>query len=180
MSYGKRYSDEEREKILEFRKTHTYKETMAAFGISQMTLFRWESKATVKPDDSELTTPDAQEDINVLIKVVKFLEGVKAVALVAASGKPIASELDPGLDEYRVLALTAAFLAVTERAGNQLGFELPKMILANYETGTFMIVGAGPKAALVVIFDALADFAQIIAPDLGIINRVKEEITALL
>ena len=44
MAYGKRYSKEEKEEIMQYRQNHTYRETVDKYNISQMTLARWARK----------------------------------------------------------------------------------------------------------------------------------------
>ena len=41
MASGKRYTREEKDEIMEYRQTHTYRETADKYNVSQMTLARW-------------------------------------------------------------------------------------------------------------------------------------------
>ncbi len=110
---GKRYSNEEKQIILEFLKDHTYEETQNKFKVSQTTLARWSK------EDSTNTKSKLEEQIGPCLKMLKLIEGVQNISLLSYDAfLPISFILEGpngGWDQRRFAALTSAIISLSER-----------------------------------------------------------------
>lgn len=77
--------------------------------------------------------------------------GLEAAAVVTPDGLPMAAALPAGMDEEKVAALSAALLALGERAASGLGRGGLAQVCIEGETGTVVLVGAGSEAVLVAV-----------------------------
>lgn len=181
MSHGTRYSKEERMNILQYRQSHTYQETAKEFGVSQMTIARWEKRYMRNITNTKAVEIDSfltREEFTALLQVVKFLEGVKMVALISAEGQVLSSVGDAGISEEMVAAQTIRLLSTTEQLAQGVGFQSTELALVKTQTGMFLVLGAGPLAVMVIIFDATVDLTRIVSQDLAMIDRVRGEISS--
>ena len=100
MSSGKRYTPEEKNAIMQYRQTHTYQETADKYGVSQMTLARWSSvQARLQEQQGwpwgcgERVAGDAM--YTTALQALKYLEGVKAIALYDDEGRTVTTRSCP-------------------------------------------------------------------------------------
>ncbi len=171
MSTGRRYSLTEKREILRYRANHTYEETSQKFGVSQMTLARWSKRIMLNSSNtgkldlshtSDAATPESErlKFIGSLLDVLKFNEGVKYVALISDSGEFIASTGAKEVPDEMVLANTAALLALGDRASRAFMQGDLDMVLTKASSGATLILGAGPKACLVMFLDDTMNLLQ--------------------
>jgi predicted regulator of Ras-like GTPase activity (Roadblock/LC7/MglB family) len=165
---GKRYSKEEKQKILDFLKNHTYEETQNEFKVSQTTLARWskESNTNIK---SKL-----EEQLDPCLKMLKLIEGVKNICLISAEGLPIACDLEGGKDKMTFAAMTAAITSLSERVGLQYGHGYLESTIINSIKGKIIILVAGRNAFLTIEFDDSVDLKHIINTSFYYIDRIRE------
>ena len=81
------------------------------------------------------------------------LPGIEITAVVSVEGLPISSypdELPGGADSTRVAAMTAAMLALGERAMLEVGYQEMDRILVEGPTGNLIVISAGSSAVLTV------------------------------
>ena len=81
------------------------------------------------------------------------LPGIEITAVVSVEGLPISSypdELPGGADSTRVAAMTAAMLALGERAMLEVGYQELDRILVEGPTGNLIVISAGSSAVLTV------------------------------
>ncbi len=99
MSSGKRYTTEEKEAIMFYRQTHTYQETATKYDISQMTLARWSRQYKHKAIKGDRYIGDPA--YKTYLHVLKYLEGIKAVALFSdmTEGSAVAAIIDENVSE---------------------------------------------------------------------------------
>jgi predicted regulator of Ras-like GTPase activity (Roadblock/LC7/MglB family) len=76
---------------------------------------------------------------------------IEAAAVVSFDGLPMASALPPSMDEDRVAAMSAALLALGERAAQGLGRGELSQVYIEGETGTVFLVSADNEAVLVAV-----------------------------
>ena len=91
--------------------------------------------------------------IDELKKFYDKLPGIEITAVVSVEGLPISSypeNLPQGADATRVAAMTAAMLALGERAMLEVGYQELDRILVEGPTGNLITISAGSKAVLTV------------------------------
>lgn len=76
---------------------------------------------------------------------------VEASALISTDGLMIASALPQGMDEDRVGAMSAALLALGERAARELARGTLERVLLQGEQGFVIMSASGPEAVLTVL-----------------------------
>ncbi|MDY0088236.1 MAG: roadblock/LC7 domain-containing protein [Coriobacteriia bacterium] len=76
---------------------------------------------------------------------------IEASALVSLDGFMIASALPAGMQEDRVGAMSAAILALGERAAAELGRGKLTQVFIEAEQGYVVLVSAGDRAVLTVL-----------------------------
>lgn len=76
---------------------------------------------------------------------------VEASALISTDGLMIASALPNGMDEDRVGAMSAALLALGERAARELARGSLERVLLQGERGYVIMSSSGPEAVLTVL-----------------------------
>ena len=97
------------------------------------------------------------EPIPAVIEQLKLfyekLPGIEITAVVSVEGLPISSypdDLPQGADSTRVAAMTAAMLALGERAMLEVGYQELDRILVEGPTGNLIVISAGSSAVLTV------------------------------
>lgn len=83
----------------------------------------------------------------------KLANGIEITAVVSVEGLPISSYpevLPGGADATRVAAMTAAMLALGERAMLEVGYQELDRILVEGPKGNLITISAGSKAVLTV------------------------------
>nr|MDO8114743.1 helix-turn-helix domain-containing protein [Candidatus Sigynarchaeota archaeon] len=108
MASGKRYTDEEKDEIMQYRQTHTYQETADKFNVSQMTLARWSRDYKNKIIGDRIS---GDASFRIPMQVLKYLEGVKAVALLSDSGETVSLITESTFYEDILFVGTIALLA---------------------------------------------------------------------
>ena len=91
--------------------------------------------------------------IEELKKFYDNLPGIEITAVVSVEGLPISSypeNLPQGADATRVAAMTAAMLALGERAMLEVGYQELDRILVEGPKGNLITISAGSKAVLTV------------------------------
>jgi len=110
--YGKRYSKEEKEEIMQYRKTHTYRETADRYSVSQMSLARWNRKLKTESVGEFRYTGDP--DYRTFLQTLKYLEGVRAVALYSI-GSSVTSIIDNKISDDVISLAMIKFLSEKTR-----------------------------------------------------------------
>lgn len=177
MSQGKRYGREEKKEILQFRQNHTYFETSQKYGVSEMTLARWSRK--LKDKDSKEEHISGDEKYLPLIRVLKYLEGVKAAAFVNEEGMVVASLMIGGESEDILVRITAALLAAADRTSEELDIGNLETIIIKSSEGICLIRGTGPSMCLTILFDENMDLSRIVTQAFPFIERISRDIIAL-
>ena len=174
MSTGKRYSKEEKEEILRYRTTHTYQETVTQYGVSQMTLARWSHAfKDIKPAEERVS---GDSSFSTLLSVIKYLEGVKAVAIINDNGELVADMMDPDINEDVLLYITIPLLGLWDRTNKDLGLGNPQMMITKNANGIMIIMSAGKTALLSIIFSNAVEISTVLTQHLSMIDRVREDI----
>jgi predicted regulator of Ras-like GTPase activity (Roadblock/LC7/MglB family) len=86
-----------------------------------------------------------------LEKLMRDSSDIEASALVSLDGFMIASALPAGMQEDRVGAMSAAILALGERAAAELGRGKLTQVFIEAEQGYVVLVSAGDRAVLTVL-----------------------------
>ena len=76
---------------------------------------------------------------------------IEAAAVVSFDGLPMASALPPSMDEDRVAAMSAALLALGERAAQGLGRGELSQVYIEGDAGTVFLISADDEAVLVAV-----------------------------
>lgn len=173
MSQGKRYGTEEKKEILQYRQTHTYLETSQKYGISEMTLARWSRKLRDKDSREEHIT--GEQKYIPLIHGIKYLEGVKAAAIVNDEGIALASYLIGGESEDALRLISVALLAAADHASDELETGNIETILIKCVEGLILIQGAGPKLCIAIVFNEKMDITTIASQAFPILNRICQD-----
>ncbi len=183
MATGTRYSKEQREEILAFLEDHTYEETQTKFGVSQMTLARWVKRARrmeMRLDTNTLTiSTEQKQDLELMVKMLQLLEGVESVVIINQSGDSIASALGPKEKINRIVTTAVALLAIGERTGESLG-GFVKEVYVETSGRKILVVEAGKKAVLTIIFSVDANHQDIVTHNFYHIDRIRGLIASLL
>ena len=83
--------------------------------------------------------------------LLRALPELEAAAIVTIDGLPMASALPAGMHEDRVAAMSAALLALGERAAEGLGRGSLRQLYIEGEHGTVYLLAAGEDAVLVAV-----------------------------
>ncbi len=171
MSTGKRYTLAEKRKILRHLQDHTYEETSKEFGVSQMTLARWSKRIMLdNPNDETFGEPNTSGGANQasermkfiesLLQVLKFNEEVKYVALISDAGQLITSVGTEEVSDDKLVANTAAILAVHDRTAREFRQGMLNLVYTVASNGGMLIAGAGPHACVVMLLDNGVNLVQ--------------------
>jgi transposase-like protein len=176
MSSGKRYSKEEKAEIMQYRQTHTYKETADKYSVSQMTLARWSRKYKNKQVDGDRFTGDPA--YKTFLKVLKYLEGVKSVALfsIMTDGSAVASISDNNISEDVLFLNMTAVLSAAGRSSEELGLGTLDMLMSKCREGLLLIQGINPNLLVIMIYGGKVDVQKIVNQDFPFIDRVRLDI----
>ncbi len=87
----------------------------------------------------------------VLTELVSQVPEIEAAAVVSFDGLPMASALPPDMDEDRVAAMSAALLALGERAAEGLGRGELSQVYVEGADGTVFLISADDEAVLVAV-----------------------------
>ncbi len=174
MSSGKRYTPEEKEEIMQYRQTHTYQETADKYGVSQMTLARWSRLHKDKAIITDRVSGDPAY-ANAL-RALKYLEGVKAVALYSDAGQVVATISDNTLYEDALFMPTIALLSAADRSAKEIDLGRLEMVLTQCAGGLLFMLEAGTRLLLVMLYGGSVDVRKIIAQDLPFIDRVRQDL----
>src|SRR5271157_1965535 len=194
MAHGMRYTKEEKEEILRFRKTHTFQETSAKYGVSMMTLFRWskhykdstnvifksyddKARAVLIRSPSGIQDPTKPMHIVKVLEVLKFIEGVKAIALFNEEGQSIALLARDDINEDGLFMASISLYGTSQTASKQLGQGNVDMVISRSAAGMHLVMGAGEDRILSVLFGESGDFKHLIAEDLAVIERVRQALS---
>ncbi len=177
MSSGKRYSKDEKEEIMHYRHNHTYRETADKYSVSQMTLARWSRKIKNKELDGDRFTGDPA--YKTFLHVLKYLEGVKAIALVSdmTDGSSVASIIDNDVNEDALFLAMLTILSATARSTEEIALGQLNTVLTRNSDGILLIRGVGPTLLMIMIYDGNSDIHKIVTQDFPLIDRVREDIS---
>jgi predicted regulator of Ras-like GTPase activity (Roadblock/LC7/MglB family) len=181
MSSGKRYTPEDKEAIMQYRQTHTYQETADKYGVSQMTLARW-SRALARLQEQQGWPWGSEERVagdamyTTALQALKYLEGVKAIALYDDEGRTVSMISENTFYENILPGSTIAMLSVADRSSRLINIGRLEMILTKCTSGMLFMLEAGTKLVLVLLYDGKVDIRKIIAQDLPFIDRVRQDI----
>ncbi len=165
---GKRYSNEEKQKILEFLKDHTYWETENKFNVSQTTLARWSKEFSTNTKNKLL------EQIEPCLKMLKLIEGVRNISLIGVGGYPIVFNPEADWDEMRIAAMTTAIISLSERVGIECEHGDLQSTIINSAKGKIICIWAGKAAILTIAFYDTVDLKHIINQSFYYIDRIRE------
>jgi len=90
------------------------------------------------------------EELNVLIELLKQNPGVKTVRIVSTEGLPIGSALPKEVDETRISAMIAALLSLSEKSVTEMKRGEFDQLYVKGSDGYLLILRAGPNAVLTV------------------------------
>jgi predicted regulator of Ras-like GTPase activity (Roadblock/LC7/MglB family) len=181
MSSGKRYTPEEKEEIMQYRQTHTYQETADKYGVSQMTLARW-SRAHARLQEQQGWPWGCGERVAgdatyaTALQALKYLEGVKAIALYDDEGRTVSMISENTFHEDILPGPTIALLSVADRSSRLIDIGKLEMVLTKCTGGMLFMLEAGTKLVLVLLYAGNVDLRKIIAQDLPFIDRVRQDI----
>ncbi len=181
MSSGKRYSPEEKDEIMRYRQTHTYQETADKYGVSQMTLARW-SRVHARLQEKQGLPWGCGERVagdivyTTALQALKYLEGVKAIALYDDEGRTVSMISENTFHEDILPGPTIAMLSVADRSSRMIDIGRLEMILTKCTGGLLFMLEAGTKLVLVLLYAGNVDVRKIIAQDLPFIDRVRQDI----
>ena len=165
---GKRYSNEEKQNILEFLKDHTYYETENKFNVSQTTLARWSKELSTN------TEKKLGEQLDLYLKMLKLIEGVRNISIIGVGGYPIVFNPEADWDEMRVAAMTTAIISLSERVGIECEHGDLQSTIINSAKGKIICVWAGKAAILTIAFYDSVDLKHIINQSFYYIDRIRE------
>jgi predicted regulator of Ras-like GTPase activity (Roadblock/LC7/MglB family) len=191
---GKRYTNEEKKEILQFRETHTYQETSEKYGISQMTLARWSQrlrkneyekkteviKMEMKIRYGENLNADLKAkapELTTTLEVLKFLKGIKLIALVNDDGQlltMLSKKTGDFPEPNEIVMNTIAALSLAGRASGQLKMGTLETMVMKSNHGFLLINAAGPQLVLTLLFDEEADLKHLFQEDFAVIGRVAQ------
>jgi predicted regulator of Ras-like GTPase activity (Roadblock/LC7/MglB family) len=174
MSSGKRYAPEAKDEIMQYRQTHTYEETSDKYGVSQMTLARWSREYKIKVIAGDRLTGDSV--YGTALRVLKYLEGVKAVALYSDEGTTVAMISENTLYEDTLLMVTLGVLSVSDRSSQMLDIGKLEMTMTKCTGGLLFMREAGPKMLLVMLYGGNVDVHKIVVQEFPFIDRVRQDI----
>ena len=177
MSSGKRYSKEEKEEIMYYRQSHTYRETADRYSVSQVTLARWSQKYknTVVTGDRYLGDPAYK----ILLQALKYTEGVKAIGIFTdmSDGSSLASLTDNSISEDVLFLAMITSLSATERSTESLKLGTLNFLLSRHSNGFLLINGINPTLIMIMIYGENTDIHKIINQDFVLIDRVCADIS---
>jgi len=168
---GKRYSKEEKEEIMKYRQTHTYRETAEKYSVSQMSLARWNRKNKTESVGEFRYTGDP--DYRTFLQTIKYLEGVRAVALFSV-GSSVASIIDNSITEETLYLAMIKFLS--EKTMEEIDLGSFDMLLTKTSYGFLFLRGVAPNLLLIMIYGGKTDIQKIINQDFPFIERVRQDI----
>ncbi|MHA1475315.1 MAG: hypothetical protein ACTSQ5_09020 [Promethearchaeota archaeon] len=168
---GKRYSKEEKEEIMKYRQTHTYRETAEKYSVSQMSLARWNRKHKTESVGEFRYTGDP--DYRTFLQTIKYLEGVRAVALFSV-GSSVASIIDNSISEETLYLAMIKFLS--EKTMEEIDLGSFDMLLTKTSYGFLFLRGVAPNLLLIMIYGGKTDIQKIINQDFPFIERVRQDI----
>jgi predicted regulator of Ras-like GTPase activity (Roadblock/LC7/MglB family) len=195
MEHGKRYTQDEKKEILQFRESHTFQETSEKYNVSMMTLFRWNQqlrnvhKKNIKEEkkmemvirlneeNGDPTKKSKSMELAKVLEVLKFLPGVKAITLINDEGQLVSMVASKEAQDLDLINIVVAMLALGQRASQELVLGNLEMIFNKSKLGLLLIVGAGPRLVLTILFDEQADVKQLFSEDFVVIERVKQAIS---
>jgi predicted regulator of Ras-like GTPase activity (Roadblock/LC7/MglB family) len=193
MEHGKRYTKEEKQEILRFRETHTFQDTSAKFGVSMMTLFRWNHKFGQNPknivkeekkmemytrygENLNLEDKAKATELAKILEVLKFIKGVKAIALINEEGQLLVMITSKDTQDLDLNMTTAATLSLGQRTSDQLFLGNLEMILIKSKNGLLFVIGAGPALVITVMFGDQVDLKALFVEDFTAIEHIKNAI----
>jgi predicted regulator of Ras-like GTPase activity (Roadblock/LC7/MglB family) len=95
--------------------------------------------------------PDTLEMVDKLLADLKNMGGVEACAAASRDGMLIRAVMQKEQFVDSLAAMSATMLGAAETATTQLEKGLPNRLIVESEHGRLIVVGAGPKALLVVL-----------------------------
>jgi len=131
------------------------------------------------PQPQVVMPTGARADLGSLLQVLKTIDGVRALSIVADTGIPVASLGTENMDEGMIAAMTAALLSISGRASQEFNQGNLEMILTKATGGTTLIVDAGPHATMVMLLDETVDLAKLFTRDFAVIDRIRTIIKAI-
>ena len=176
MSSGKRYSKEEKEEIMHYRQSHTYRETADKYSVSQMSLARWSQKYKNKVVTGDRFTGDPA--YKAPLQALKYIEGVKAIGIFSdmTDGSSVASLTDNNISEDVLFLAMITLLSATVRSTEDLNLGIFNMLLTKHSDGFLLLRGISPTLVMIVIYGENTDIHKIIQ-DLAFIERVGQDIS---
>ena len=179
MSSGKRYSKQEKEEIMLFRQTHTYRETVEKYSVSQMSLARWSRKYKKNASTGDRYTGDLA--YQPYLHVLKYLEGVKAVSFfsVMTDGTPVASITDSSVSEDALYLAMMTLLSAAATSADTIDLGTPKTLISKNSDGLLLIRGVSPTLLVIMIYDENVDIQKIVNLDIPFIERVGNDVAHL-
>jgi predicted regulator of Ras-like GTPase activity (Roadblock/LC7/MglB family) len=192
MEHGKRYSDDEKKEILRFRENHTFQETSDKFNISMMTLFRWNQQ--LRNPEKEIIRDEKKMDMVAIyneenkdekfkakaiemakvLEVLKFIKGVKAIALIKDDGSLITMLATKDTQDVDLNGIVAATLSLGQRASDQLVLGNLEIMLIKSKKGVLFVIGAGRHTVITLLFDEQGDLKHLFGEEFTNIDRVKQ------
>jgi len=115
-----------------------------------------------------------------IMQVLKTLQrenaGIEAAALVSPDGLILESMLPPGVGEERISAMSAALLAIAEKAAQESRRGRVRELYISGDEGYVVLLNVGVKAILTVIASEKARLGYILLDS----RKAAEEIEVLL
>ncbi len=95
--------------------------------------------------------PDTVEMVDKLLADLKSMGGVEACAAASRDGLLIRAVMQKGEYMDSLAAMSATMLGAAETATTQLKKGVPNRVIVESDSGKLVVVGAGPKALLIVL-----------------------------
>ncbi len=122
-----------------------------------------------------MSTPSRADELNELLNQLKSSNpDIEAASIVTTDGLPIASSLPPGVNEDRVAAMTAAILALAEKAVNELKRGEFQEVYIRGSNGLLLVINAGLEALLTIVARKNAKLGLVLLDARRIAKRVSE------
>ncbi|MCE8422849.1 MAG: roadblock/LC7 domain-containing protein [Candidatus Methanoperedens sp.] len=120
---------------------------------------------------------DTIDLIDHLLSDLKKVGGVEACAAASRDGLLIRAIMQKEQMSESFAAMSATMLGAAETATTELGKGIPNRIVVEAEHGRLIVVGAGPKALLIVLIDPSIGLGLILLELEKAAEKLKELLT---
>lgn len=115
-------------------------------------------------------------NINVLLRILMKIEGMRGVTLINVEGIPISSILPQGADETRLATMTTAIISLGERVCKVTKLGDLNILFIQGEEGTLLVVSCGSEYILNIALDNTINNEQLFTQYFKIIDLIRSTI----